>query len=79
MEDAVASRAIDPHVVTIEARRVAAARVAPVVAIGELARYDRWRLRRPATTTSCGDAWLFSVASRNRGRGGRTSDNGGMN
>lgn len=41
MDAAVTSGALDPQVVIIEARRAATARVAPVVPIGTLSRYDR--------------------------------------
>jgi transposase len=41
MDKAVASGALDPHVVLIDARRLAGGAVAPVIPIGALARYDR--------------------------------------
>jgi transposase len=41
MDAAVAGPTLDPQVVIIEARRAATTQVAPVVAIGALARYDR--------------------------------------
>jgi hypothetical protein len=41
MDKAVASGALDPHAVLIDARRLAADPVAPVIPIGALARYDR--------------------------------------
>lgn len=41
MDAAVASNALDPQVVIIEARRAATRSVAPMVPIGALSRYDR--------------------------------------
>jgi hypothetical protein len=41
MDKAVTSGALDPQAVLIDARRLAAAPVAPVIPIGALARYDR--------------------------------------
>ena len=41
MDKAVASGALDPQAVLIDARRLAAGPVAPVIPIGALARYDR--------------------------------------
>jgi hypothetical protein len=41
MDKAVASGALDPQAVLIDARRVAGGPVAPVIPIGALARYDR--------------------------------------
>ena len=41
MDKAVAAGSIDPQVVLIDARRIAGGRIAPVIPIGALARYDR--------------------------------------
>ena len=41
MDKAVASGALDPQAVLIDARRLARGHVAPVIPIGTLARYDR--------------------------------------
>ena len=41
MDKAVSSGALDPQAVLIDARRLAAGPVAPVIPIGALARYDR--------------------------------------
>jgi hypothetical protein len=41
MDKAIGAGSLDPQAVIIEARRLADDRLAPVVAIGELARYDR--------------------------------------
>jgi hypothetical protein len=41
MDRAVRSGALDPQAVLIDARRLAAGPVAPVIPIGALARYDR--------------------------------------
>jgi hypothetical protein len=41
MDRAVSSGAVDPQAVLIDARRLAAGPVAPVIPIGALGRYDR--------------------------------------
>ena len=53
MDKAVASGVLDPQAVLIDARRLASGRVAPVIPIGALARYDR-----PAPTLAGYDALL---------------------
>lgn len=59
MDAAARSGALDPQVVIIEARRAATARVAPVVPIGALSRYDR-----PAPTLAGYDDLLSTPTAR---------------
>lgn len=59
MDAAVASGALDPQVVIIEARRAATSHVAPVVPIGELSRYDR-----PAPSLTGYDDLLHTPTTR---------------
>jgi hypothetical protein len=53
MSEAIAAGLVDPHVILIQARRDATRHIAPVVGIGELARYDR-----PAPTLTSYDQLL---------------------